>query len=316
MKPVSALKSGLTRSLAAWKSILIFWFISLIMAALIVSPVRSILKASLSKSAITDQIAQGINMDVFGDMGPALKSMIAVLSSGIMFMILLSVLINIFLTGGIFDAVKRQKAKPTLEEFFRACARNFRPFAVIMLLLYVISLAMLAITVVFPVSIAANSETAPEGIVVDILRVSGIVFLVLLAIINLAADYARAWQAERESSAGIKAFGFGFSKSFKTFLSSFPLMIFIFILQAATVYFIYRIMAGFAPLRAGGPILMFIVSQLTILLSIFIKVLRYASVTSLMELTQVVSVTSGIVPEPVAQSSDNQGITDTELTAG
>ena len=284
MKSISAIKSGFARTISAWKSIIIFWLISLIIAAMIVTPVRSGLKAALGKSLITDQLAQGINIEVIGDLGQATKTIASALSSGILMLLIVSVIVNIFLAGGVFDAVRKRNERPSGEDFFRACAGNFWSFAVIMLLFYLITIALLVVVVVVPVSMAANSENAPEGITFKMLRRSGVLFIALLAMVNLAADFARAWQAAHSGKAGIRAFGFGFGSTFRTFLSSFPLMLFIFILHAVTTLLIFRIVAGFAPAGAGGLILMFIMSQLTILLNVFIKVLRYASVTSLMEM--------------------------------
>jgi hypothetical protein len=283
MKIILAIKSGLFRSLRAWKGIVIFWFISLMMVSFLIIPLRASLKAVFGKSMIIEKLVTGINVDVLGDMGPNLHSIVSSFFSGIMILTLVAFVINAFVTGGLFDSVKKGSDRFSSENFFRSSSKNFWSFMVISAILYIIILFLIIIIIVIPVSIAGKAESAPEGIVFRTLAYSCLVFLVAVSVIFLVADYARAWQASNVKNACFKAVGFGFSQTFRNIISSFVLMITIFIFQAIVVWIMIKIIAGYTPATGGGVFLLFIVSQLLFIFKIFLKAVRYASVTSLME---------------------------------
>jgi hypothetical protein len=241
------------------------------------------MKAAFGKSMVIEKLMDGINVDVIGDLGKNLHSIASSLFSGILLLSLVTILINVFITGGLFDSVKAGSGRFTSENFFRASAKNFWSFIVLSGILYLIAVLLIIIVIVVPVSIAGKAESAPEGIVFKTLVISGSIFLLLLSLILLVADYARAWQASREQNACFRALGFGFSQTFRTFLSSYPLIIILLIMQALPAWGVIKLIAGYTPVTGGGIFLLFIISQLNIMLKIFLKVLRFGSITSLME---------------------------------
>lgn len=283
MKIILAIKSGLSRSFRAWRGILIFWFISLVLVSLLVTPLKASLKAALGKSMVTEKLMDGINFDVLGDMGTTFRSIGASLFSGIILLSLIALLINVFIAGGLFDSLKKGSERLTSGTFFRASAKNFWSFLIISAILYLIAIALILIVIVVPVSIAGNSESAPEGIVFRTLVISCSAFLVFIPVIILVADYARAWQASNIQNACFKAIGYGFSQTFRNFFSSFALMIIMIVFQALLGVVVFKLIAGYTPGTGGGLFLLFIISQLLLIVKIYLKVLRYGSVTSLME---------------------------------
>lgn len=283
MKIILAIKSGLFRSLRAWKGILIFWFISLMMVSFLIIPLRASLKAVFGNSMIIEKLVNGINVDVLGDMGPNLHSIVSSLFSGIMILTFAAFVINAFITGGLFDSMKKGSDRFSSGTFFSSSSKNFWSFLIILAILYIIIIFLIIIVIVIPVSIAGKAESAPEGIVFRTLAYSCAVFLMAMALIFLVADYARAWQAAHVHNACFKALGFGFSQTFRNIFSSSVLMITMFIFQAVVAWVMIKIIAGYTPATGGGVFLLFIFSQLLFILKIFIKAVRYASVTSLME---------------------------------
>ncbi len=283
MKILSAIKNGFSRSLKAWKGILIFWFISFFSVSLIVVPLKAGLKSSLGSSMITEKLVKGIDIDVLGDLGTNLYSMVSFLTSGLLILCLLAVLLNIFITGGLFDSVKKGSAGFSSENFFRASGRNFWSYALITTIVYMIIIALIVVVIVIPVSVARNAESAPEGMVFRILVVCMSAFMLTMALILLVADYARAWQASRTQGAGFRALGYGFSQTFRTFMSSFPLMLIMLILQAIVAWAMIKVIAGIIPVKGGGVFLLFFISQFVFFLKLFLKIFRYGSVTSMME---------------------------------
>jgi hypothetical protein len=283
MKILLAIKSGFSRSLKSWKGILLFWSVSFFSVSLIVVPLKAGLKSSLGSSMITGKLAKGIDIDVLGDLGTNLHSLFSSLTSGLLILSVVAVILNIFITGGLFDSIKSGSAGFSSENFFRASAKNFWSYMIITLMLYIIITALIIVIVVIPVSVASRAESAPEGMVFRILVVCSSAFMLAMMVILLVADYARAWQASRSQSAGFKALGYGFSRTFSTILTSFPLMLIVFVLQAIVAWIMIKVIAGIVPAKGGGVLILFLISQLILFLKLFLKVLRYGSVTSLME---------------------------------
>ena len=72
------------------------------------------------------------------------------------------------------------------------------------------------------------------------------------------------------------------SATFRTFYHLFPYTYFA-ILQALPAWGIIKLISGYTPVTGAGVFLLFIVSQLLIAFKIFLKVVRFGSVTALME---------------------------------
>jgi hypothetical protein len=311
MKILMSIKSGFFRSLKAWKGIIVFWVISFIMVSFLTVPLRASLKAAFGKSMVIEKLMDGINVDVIGDLGRNLHLVVSSLFSGIVLLSLAAILINVFITGGIFDSLRAGSGKFPSENFFRASAKNFWSFLVISSILYLILIILLLVIIIIPVSVAANGDSAPDGIVLRTLVISCSIFFLAMSLILLVADYARAWQASQAQKASFKALGFGFSQTFRTFLSSFPLILILLVFQALPALGVIKLIAGFTPVTGGGVFILFIISQLIIVLKIFLKVLRFGSITALMK--QNLSSVPVITENPVQTDQEYYQDIQTEL---
>lgn len=281
MMILQAIKSGFSRSLRTWKGILILWFISFLTVSLIVVPLKASFKSGLDHSMITEKLIKGINVDVLGDLGTNLHSLTSYLFSGVLIMSLTAALLNIFIAGGLFNAVRKSTSGFIAEDFFRASVKNFRSYIIITSILYLITIALLIIVVIVPVTIAYNA--ASEGIMFRVFAISFSIFMLAVSVILLVADYARAWQCIQTRAAGFMALGFGFSQAFRTFKSSFPVVLIMIVLQAIVLWLVFRVISGIVPASGAGILLLFIISQLLVALKLFLKVMRYGSITSIME---------------------------------
>ncbi len=244
---------------------------------------KGALNSGFGRSMITEMLADGINVEVLADLGANLKNLVSYFTTGFFWVILIGFLMNVFFSGGLFDSMKGSSGNFSAGEFFRASAKNFWPFLVISLILYSIILFLAFIVIGIPMSIVGKADVPSEGALFKTGIIVFSIFFLLLTILILVVDYARAWQVTKERNECFKAIGFGFSQTFRTFLSSYPLMIILLILQVLYGLLVFSILPGMKPVTGGGVFLLFLLSQFLFFFRILLKVLRYGSVTSLME---------------------------------
>jgi hypothetical protein len=291
MKILLAVKSAAFRSLRSWKGILIVWFSSLLLVSMLALPMKGALNSGFGKSMITEKLTDGINIEVFADLGAAFKSLASYFSAGLIIILLTGFLINTFLTGGLFYFLRGSSAKFSAAEFFQASAKFFWSFLVILLIISIIAILIFVLTVVLPVSLVSQAEIPEDGAIFKACIIGFSLFFVLLAILLLVADYARAWQVSEEKNACFRAIGYGFSQTFRTFLSSYPLIIIFMVLQFLYLWFVMKIIPGMKPATGLGVFALLLLSQFLFCIKILFKVWRYGSVTSLKEInTEKVSI--------------------------
>jgi hypothetical protein len=283
MKIFIAVRTAALRSLKSWKAVLIIWFFSLLMVSLLAIPMKGAINSGFGNSMITERLIDGINIEVFADLGEGLKSLISYFTSGFFMLILAGYLLNAFLSGGLFNGLKGSSGKLSAGEFFRASAKYFWSFLVILLIISIIVFVLAFLVIIIPMSLAGKSEIPVEGALFNTFVVVLPVFLLLLTILLLVADYARAWQVSKEQNACFRAIGFGFSQTFRTFFSSWPLIVIVLAVQVLYTWLVLSILTAMKPVTGGGVFLLFLVSQILFIIKILLKVWRYGSVTSLME---------------------------------
>jgi len=284
MKILTSLKTGMLRSMKSWKGIVIAWLCSFLLASLVAIPMKSALKAGFGNSMITEKLADGFNVEAFADLGASFRSLRSYFSSGLFMIMIIGFLVNSFLSGGLFNSLKGISGTFSSSEFFRASVKNFWSFFVISLIISMIILLMAILIIVLPVSIASQSESSPDGGAFKTAIIVTSFFLLVLTLLLLVADYARAWQASNDNNACFKAIGFGFRQTFRTFFSSYTLMLILFVVQGLYGWLVLSILPGMKPVKEGGILILFLISQLFFFIKILLKTWRYGSVTMLMEL--------------------------------
>lgn len=284
MKIFIALKSAIVRLPRIWKGALIFWFMMFMLVSLLAVPMKGVLKSGFGRSMIIEKLKDGINVEVFSDLGATLTSLFSFFTAGFLLILLSGFVINNFFTAGFFYYSKQGPGTFSMSEFFSESVKKFWSFLIISVIMHLIFLFLTVLVIVLPIAIVSQSDTPGEGTLFKACVILFSIFILLLMVLLLVADYARAWQVTQEKNLCFKAIGFGFRQTFRTFGSSYTLMIILLIVQLISGGLSFKFISGFMPTTGGGIFLLFILSQFLFFIKIMLKVWRYASVTELMQL--------------------------------
>jgi len=286
MKIFKSLGSGARLALKSLKVILVVWFVMLLLVSLFVMPAKSIMRAGFGSSTITELLRSGINVDVIADLERYFTSIVSYLSSGLFLFLLLGIMIYTFFAGGLFKSVSNPSQVLSVPCFFRASAKYFWYFLGLWFFVILMILLSGLLIIGLPVGLISQAENPPPGILRVVAIIAGLIYLGLLIIFILVADYARAWLIATEKPALFKALGYGFGETFSHFGTSFLMMVIIMIIVLIFSWLTSTIIGIWKPESGGGVFLLFVVSQLLFFVKILLKTWRYGSVTALMELNK------------------------------
>jgi len=284
MNILPALKSGAQRSGRVWKNMLLIWFVTLIITTAFVSPLKNILYSGFGSSMITEKLRDGIFPEAFTDLGPVYSGIISAFTSGFFSLLLISFVLNAFFTGGLFDCVRIETSEVSVKEFLKACAKNFWSYCIILILtgLLILSIQMLVSAV--PMILIDMESDHIEKIIINTGIIFTGIYVLILPVMLLIADYARAWKAANTGSGALKAFGKGLSLTFEHFRSSWLLMLILLVINALYLWLVISFLSGMTPATGWGVFIFFLLSQIMFMGRIMLKLFRYSCVTCLMEI--------------------------------
>lgn len=283
MNILIALKAGADRMFRAWKNVMLVWFVMLILITSVVSPLRGALQSGFGASMITEKLTSGIIPEAFTDLGPVFSSILSAFSRGFFTLILVSFLLNAFFTGGLFDSVRNDSGERTVKEFMKACVTNFWSYTLILIITdLMLIFTVLLLSLISGIFLDLSGDHG-EVAVFRIIVIALFIFILLLPVILLVADYARAWKAANINGGVFRAIGKGFSHTFGKFAASWPLMVVILLVNALFLWLVVAILPGITPQSGTGIFLLFLLSQGMFIIKLMLKLLRYSAVTCMME---------------------------------
>lgn len=283
MKIFKSLGAGALRALGSWKLILIVWFVTLLLVSIFVIPVKGIMKAGLGSSTAAGLLRSGINLDILSDLENYAKSILSHFTSVWFLFMLTGVMMYAFFAGGLFKSVSDSAQTLSVPCFFRAAGKYFWYFLGVWFFVLLMMLFTGLLIVGLPAGLIAQAENPPGGVLQTVVIVTGLIFLALLIIFLLVADYARAWLIAAEKPALFRALGSGFSLTFSHLGSSFFMMLIIMVIMALFGWIVSSVIGAWKPETGGGVFVLFMVSQLLFFVKILLKIWRYGSVTTLMQ---------------------------------
>ncbi|TAL66626.1 MAG: hypothetical protein EPN88_08060, partial [Bacteroidetes bacterium] len=138
MNILISIKSGFARSLRNWKGLLIDWILTFSLVILVAFPFRGVLNSIIGSSMVLEKLADGINFDVIADLGTNFRTLMTMFTSGLFLVIFLGLLLNIFITGGLFSCMRGSNGKFSSALFFSGATSNFWSYFMIMLIMSLI----------------------------------------------------------------------------------------------------------------------------------------------------------------------------------
>lgn len=283
MKICSSLGSGFTRTLKSWKGVLLLWLFSLILVSLIVMPFRGAVKSAFGSSMITERLADGFDPEVFLDLGPVFRTTFSSLISGFLFLLTISFIVNSFLTGGLFESLKKGKERFSFARFFEACSRNFWSFLLISFTVTIIFMFISGAILGLTAAVVSGSEALSEKSMFIYQIAAFAIVALIIPVFLLAADFARAGKVADIKITGLNMIGYGFSKTFSKFWSSYVLMLILLLCQLLFTAVVFYLVPVWRPVTGKGVLLLFLISQVLVFIMYFLKTWRYGSVTALLE---------------------------------
>ena len=281
MKFINAILSGTLRSLRSLKALLFIWLVTLIFISAVVFPLKKFIQSALGSSKATDLISESFNIAFFPDLGASFKPMMSGLSSGTLLLLLLVMLLYIFLNGGLFDSLRANKCSYKVREFLHASGKLFVSYLVLTILMLLMIIFTLFLVVGLPLIISRSAGSGSEQSFLRLAGILRVVVILILPVLLLVVDYARAWLASNDHTKVFKAIGYGFRATFRSFFSSYLFMLLMIVVQGLFVWLVSKILVGWNPMSAGGLFVLFLLTQALFFLRLFLRAIRYGGVTAL-----------------------------------
>lgn len=279
----TGLRSGLVRTVKSLKAVFIIWLASLLFVFTLAYPLQSSLKTSFKGSMINEKLYDAFDVTLFSDLGPSLAPFISSLSVSVILVLAAGFFINVFFTAGLFGSLRSDVNRFSISVFFRTATIKFWQFLGITIVMRMIIFLSGLFLVGLPLVFTELSGDLNSGPMLIILCISAFFFLLVIPLLLLVSDFARAYNVSGEGRGIFTSLGYGFKRTFRTFWSSFTFVWLLLILQAAWIAASYCFFAGWRPSGKGGVFLLFLSTQVMIAIRLFLKTWRYAGVTSIME---------------------------------
>ncbi len=279
MKIISIYRESIGNVYRCRRIIFYLWFINIVYALAIVLPVHLLLKNQTGQSLMNDRLLQSFDLLWIADMIFKYKEVLPLLLGWILLPVLLYLLLNVFLSGGMIAALKDQRILVRLPHFFHQSAWFFRRF----LGLFLLSIPAYIVLVGIPFGIAGRildiftSDAATEWPLIISANIKLLVFFVFFTIVNMLFDYAKIITVASDAKSVFKIFWRAFKFVIRHFFGSWALY-----LTLAILFFlgsvVYMEIEQLLPSAAlGWVVLIFIWQQVYLLFRLAMKMEFYAA---------------------------------------
>jgi len=298
MSILNAFSNGFRRSGSEIKMALVIYVLNLLLAIPLALAFRSALAAGFGMSLAPEQLMQGLDFTVFQDFMRANGERLLTVINQMLSFLILSMLLQTFLAGGILSVLQDHERKFAASSFFKGCGmyffRFFRLFLIVGVILLLVSLIL---GVILAAVVAAMGETSTSEVPDFWIRIAAIVlFLVPIILILMATDYAKIHIVLHDERSAFRACGKGFGFVFRKFFAAFGLELLL-LLVPILLMVLYVLVDLAIGMTSGLTILlMFFIQQLVMAGRAWIKIFFYASEMALYRSLQRVPISEADIP--------------------
>lgn len=288
MSIIQAWISGLRRGLAQPGMTLWLYVLNLLVALPLAMACRSVLSDGLDGSMALSNLMAGLDYTVWQDFSNVHGQELSAAMGQLLWVILLSMLLSTFLSGGILSELRAGREKFSTSSFFAGCGTYFSRFFRLFLI-FGVSLLVMATLLVVVLSAAGDALTenaASEITYIWVRGISVVIFLVPVMLLLMIADYAKLSVVVNNDRSMLKtawrAMQFVLRRVFKTFGLELSML-----LVPVVLFGVYLILDLSIGMTTGATILvMFILQQLFLFSRAWTKVFFFAGELALYQSLQ------------------------------
>jgi hypothetical protein len=283
MNILQAFSSGFRRALSEWKMMFLLYAVNLLMALPLALAFRATLSSGLGMSMDSTHLMEGLDFSVMRDFLNLHRDGVAALLQQILWVLIVYMILNTFLAGGILTVVRGKKEDFSASAFFGGCGTYFLRFLRLFLIFGVLLILILAIlggVLGAITSIIIDSATSE---ITDVwARVSMAVLLLLpLMLVIMIADYAKISVVAQEEHSMLKTAWWSTRLVFRNLFRTFGLEV-LMLLIPIVLFALYVALDLSIGMSSGMTILvMFVIQQLFIMSKAWTKVFFFSGELSL-----------------------------------
>lgn len=278
MSIIHAFSTGFRRATSEPKMIFVLYLVNLLLAIPLALAFRSVLIAGFGASLAPAQVMASLDFTVFQDFMNLNAANVQTVFGQVLSFLLLSMLLQTFLAGGILTVLQDQEKKYSSSSFFKGCGtyffRFFRLFLLFGVLLLVVALLVGGIVIALSEGMTENATSEVTELWIRIAAIA--LFFLPLMLILMAADYAKIHFVLHDERSAFRSCGKGFAFVFRRFFPALGLellMLLIAIILFA-IYFWLDLSIGMT--TTATILVMFVVQQLFMMLRAWTKVFFFA----------------------------------------
>ncbi len=288
MSIVRAFSSGLRRASTEPKMILVLYFANLLMALPVAMAFRAVLASGFGSSMTPSTLLGSLDFTTWQDFLTVHRDELSAVFRQISWIVMLSMLVNAFLAGGILTVLKDSRGKFTASSFFGGCGaylgRFLRLFLLFVIVLLLVGLLVGGIVGFLGQALTDNANSEITYIWVQCAM--AILFMIPVMLVMMIADYAKVSVVLNDERSMLKsawkATTFVFRNIFKTF--GLELLLVLVAILLFVVYLLIDLSIGMT--SDLTIVLMSVIQQLFIASRAWVKVMFFEGELSLYESLQ------------------------------
>jgi hypothetical protein len=306
MSIVRAFSSGIRRATAEPKMVLVLYFTNLLIALPVAMAFRAVLQAGFGSSMAPSSLMEGLDFTTWSDFVTAHGDELSAVFRQISWVVIVSMLLNSFLSGGILTILKDSRGKYSASSFFGGCGaylgRFLRLFVLFVIVLLLVSLLVGTLVALLADGILENASSEVTDFWVRIATI--VLFFIPAMIVMMIADYAKVSVVLNEEQSMLKSAWKSTRFVFRHFFRTFGLELLL-VLVPVLLFALYALVDLYVGASSDFTIVfMMVVQQLFVASRAWTKVMFFEGELSLYESLQPVVYSSvetsggSIVTEP------------------